>query len=165
MRRLRLDFLHPLPSTHWVGWLLLAAGIVLAAWVAWRGETVNRSLQAAIAEAPASTQTRRSTAPVASGAANAAVAARDQLAAPWGEFLVRLEASRTSRVALLSLEADARRPEATLTAEARTAKDMFAWIEKLKDEAGFGVVLASHAVQVNDPQQPVRFVVRLRWRR
>lgn len=168
MRRLRLDFLHPSPRPHWAGWLLLAVGLGAAGWAGVRGEEAERALKTAIAEAPASTATAAPrTAGHARGNAadNAAAAARAQLDAPWGDLFVRLETARVARIALLSLEADARRPEATLMAEARTVKDMFGWIEKLKDESGFAsVVLASHAVQANDPQQPVRFVLRLRWR-
>lgn len=92
-------------------------------------------------------------------------AAREQLAVRWDDLFVRLEASHPKRIALVALEADARKPEATLTAEARSAKDMLAYIEQLKGEAGFAsVTLASHIVQEGDPQQPLRFVVRLVWK-
>lgn len=91
--------------------------------------------------------------------------AGEQLATPWSGLFVRLESSRPKRIALVALEADARKPEATLTAEARTAKDMLAYVEQLKGEAGFAsVTLASHAMQEGDPQRPLRFVVRLVWR-
>lgn len=84
---------------------------------------------------------------------------------PWADLFVRLETNRPKRIALVALEADARKPEATLTAEARTAKDMLAYIEQLKGEAGFAsVTLASHALQESDPQQPLRFVLRLVWK-
>lgn len=84
---------------------------------------------------------------------------------PWGELFVRLETNQSKGIALVALEADARKAEATLTVEARTAKDMLAWIEQLKGKAGFAsVTLASHALQESDPQQPIRFVLRLVWR-
>jgi hypothetical protein len=42
---------------------------------------------------------------------------------------------------------------------------MLAWIDELKDKAGFAsVTLASHTVREDDPQQPIRFVLRLVWR-
>jgi len=168
MRRLRLDFLHPFPRPHWAAWLLLAAGLGLAAWVGWQDQQVGRALTAAAAESP---QPRTPTAPRRAALAApgedqaAAESSRAQLATPWGGLLVRLENSRPKSIALLALEADARKPEATLTAEARTAKDMLAWVEQLKGEAGFGsVTLASHTLQENDPQRPIRFVLRLVWR-
>jgi hypothetical protein len=166
MRRLRLDFLHPFPRPHWAAWLLLAAGLGLAAWVGWQDEQVGRALAAAAAESPQPpAPTRRAVRTTTAEGETAAESSRAHLATPWGGLLVRLENSRPKSIALLALEADARKPEATLTAEARTAKDMLAWVEQLKGEAGFrSVTLASHTLQENDPQQPIRFVLRLVWR-
>ena len=168
MRTLRLDFLHPFPRPHWAGWLLLAAGLGLATWVGWQGQQAQAALDEAVAAAPhpVAAAARRPAAATASEEQTAARQAREQLAIPWGELFVRLETNRPKEIALVALEADARKPEATLTAEARTAKDMLGWIERLKGEAGFAsVTLASHALQESDPQQPLRFVLRLVWRR
>lgn len=168
MRRLTLDFLRPFPRPHWAAWLLLVAGLGLAAWVGWQDQQVVRALAVAAAEAPAPrvpVAARRAARPASGESQTAAETARAHLATPWGDVLVRLENSRSRKIALLALEADARKPEATLMAEARSAKDMLAWVEQLKGEAGFrSVTLASHAVQENDPQRPIRFVLRLVWR-
>jgi hypothetical protein len=168
MRTLTLNFLHPLPRPHWAAWALLAAGLGLAAWAGWQGEQAQRALDEAVAAAPRplAAAARRPLPEAAGDAQSAAGAAREQLAVPWGELFVRLEASLPKPIALVALEADARKPEATLTAEARTAKDMLAYIERLKGDAGFAsATLVSHALQEGDPQQPLRFVVRLVWRK
>ncbi|MFN3750718.1 MAG: hypothetical protein ACK4SR_05060 [Thiobacillus sp.] len=165
MRRLALDFLHPLPRPHWAGWLLLAAGLALAGMSGWQGAQTQTALDAAVAAAPqvARVPARRA-APVVDGA-QAAREANAQLAIPWDALFVRLEANLPKTVALVALEADARKPEATLTAEAMSAQDMLAWIEQLRLEAGFArVTLVSHALQENEAQQPLRFVLRLDWR-
>lgn len=168
MRGLRLDFLHPLPRPHGVAWLLLAAGLGLAAWTGWQGQQIGRALAEASAAAPTPKTlpaSRRSAGTTKGDVPGAAESSRAQLETPWSELFMRLESHRPRRIALLALEADARKPEATLTAEARNAKDMLAWIEQLKDEAGFrSVTLASHVVQESDAQRPVRFVLRLAWR-
>lgn len=168
MRRLTLDFLHPFPRPHWAAWLLLAVGLGLAAWVGWQGEQVGRALAVAAAGSPAprTPPAARRAARAETGADEAAAeSSRAHLATPWRDLFVRLENSRPKRIALLALEADARKPEATLTAEARSAKDMLVWVEQLKGEAGFrSVTLASHTLQESDPQRPVRFVLRLVWR-
>lgn len=168
MRRLRLDFLHPFPRPHWAAWLLLAAGLGLAAWVGWQDQLIERALAVAAAESPPprTPPVSRRGPSAATGEDQLAVeSSRAHLATPWGGLLIRLENSRPKTIALLALEADARKPEATLTAEARTAKDMLAWVEQLKGEAGFrSVTLASHTLQENNPQQPIRFVLRLVWR-
>ncbi|MHB1187817.1 PilN domain-containing protein [Thiobacillus sp.] len=168
MHRLKLDFLHPFPRPHWTAWLLLAAGLGLAAWVGWQDQQVGRALAVAAAESPAPRMppaARRASRAEPGEDQVAAESSRVQLATPWGGLFVRLESNRPKRIALLALEADARKPEATLTAEARSAKDMLAWVEQLKGEAGFrSVTLASHTLQESDPQQPIRFVLRLVWR-
>lgn len=163
MRSLKLDFLHPVPRPHWSAWLLLCLGLGVALWAGSKGLEVQRALDRAVADAPKRTDTPARQAP--SKTSVEAGLAKDQLSAPWGNLFTRLEVSRPKHIALLSLEADARKAEATLTAEARTTNDMLAYVELLKNEAGFSVVtLASHSVQVEDPQQPLRFVLRLAWR-
>lgn len=165
MRRLALDFLHPLPRPHRAGWLLLAAGLALAGWSGWQGAQTQAALDAAVAAAPRTTRApARHVVPAVAGA-QAAHEANAQLAIPWDALFVRLETNLPRTVALVSLEADARKPEATLTAEAMRAQDMLAWIEQLRLEAGFaGVALVSHALQESEAQQPLRFVLRLDWR-
>lgn len=166
MRRLTLDFLHPLPRPHWAGWLLLAAGAALAAWSGWQGAQTQDALDAAVAAAPHALVAAARTRPVAAAdEQSAARQAREQLAIPWDALFVRLETNLPKRIALVALEADARKPDATLTAEARSAQDMLAWVEQIKLEGGFAsVTLVSHALQESDPQQPLRFVLRLDWR-
>ena len=170
MRRLKLDFLHPFPRPHWAAWLLLAAGLALAVWVGWQDQQVARALAVATAESPVprtpAVPRRAARATPGDAQAGAAESAQAQLATPWGELFARLESNRPGRIALLSMDADARKPDVTLTAEARSVKDMLAWIEQLKGEAGFhSVTLASHAVQDADPERPIRFVLRLGWKR
>jgi len=167
MQSLKLDFLHPFPRPHWAAWALLAAGLGLATWVGWQDRQAQHALDEAVAAAPKpiANAARRPASATASEEQTVALQAREQLAVPWGELFVRLETNQPKGIALVALEADARKAEATLTAEARTAKDMLAWIEQLKGKAGFAsVTLASHALQESDPQQPLRFVLRLGWK-
>jgi Tfp pilus assembly protein PilN len=168
MRSLKLDFLHPVPQAPWAAWILLSVGLGLAVWVGWKGQQVQRNLDKALAAAPQKTAAIAQHAAFTTTTGEAATAvrlAKEQLSAPWSDLFVRLETSRPKNIALIALEADARKSEATLTAEACTMKDMLAYIELLKGEAGFAsVTLASHALQYDDPEQPVRFVLRLAWR-
>jgi len=166
MQSLKLDFLHPFPRPHWAAWALLAAGLGLATWVGWKDRQTQHALDVAVATAPTpvADAARRPASARAGEEQTVALQAREELAMPWGELFVRLETNPSKGIALVALEADARKAEATLTAEARTAKDMLAWIEQLKGKAGFAsVTLASHALQESDPQQPIRFVLRLVW--
>lgn len=165
MRRLRLDFLHPLPRPHWASWLLLAAGGALAAWSGWQGAQTQAALDAAVTAAPRAPAAAARTRFVAADEQAAVRQAREQLAIPWDALFVRLETNLPKRIALVALEADARKPDATLTAEAMSAQDMLAWIEQLRLEGGFAsVTLVSHALQESEAQQPLRFVLRLDWK-
>ena len=168
MRSLKLDFLHLAPRPHWLAWLLLATGLGLAAGVAWHDRQVQHALDQAVAAAPhrVAYSMQRAATSAAGEEVSAAQSANEQLALPWGELFNRLETNRPKHIALISLEASANKTEATLTAEAKNADDMLGYVEQLKGEAGFAsVTLASHALQESDPQQPLRFVLRLVWRR
>lgn len=167
MQSLKLDFVHPFPRPHWAAWVLLAAGLGLASWVGWQGRQAQSALEAAKAAAPqpVAAATRRPASARGGEEQAATRQAREQLMTPWGDLFARLETNVPKGIALVALEADARKPEATLTAEARTAPAMLAWVERLKGDAGFAsVTLVSHALQENDPQRPLRFVLRLVWR-
>jgi hypothetical protein len=168
MRLLKLDFLHPYPGTGWPAWLLLAAGLALSAWVGWHDRQLDQAISAESAKKPrqaSSTMFRKAgSMPVAAGQAETQ-SASEQLALSWNGLFAGLEKVQSRHIALLALEADGRKPEATLTAEARTLGDMLAYIDKLESEAGFrSVTLSSHVLQEEDPQHPYRFVLRLGWR-
>lgn len=168
MRSLKLDFLHPYQGPHWLAWPLLAGGLVMAIWVGWSNRQLDLDLAKASAQA---TQQRpqpsvRLSSIAAPGAdITEAQSAREQLSLPWGSLFSDLEKAQSKRIALISLDADGRKNEATLTAEARNLWDMLAYIELLKSKAGFkSVILASHVMREKDPQLPVRFVLRLGWK-
>jgi Tfp pilus assembly protein PilN len=167
MRSLRLDFLHPHARPGWPAWLLLAVGLAVAGWVLWQERHLDQAIAAESARqirlAPALARILART--PAGGAQTDTLSANEQLALPWSDLFSRLEKVQSKRIALLALEADGRKAEATLTAEARSLKDMLAYIESLRQEAGFSAVtLSSHMLREEDPELPYRFVLRLRWR-
>lgn len=167
MRSLKLDFLHPYPSLGWPAWLLLAAGLALAGGALWQDRQLELSIAAETAEqqrlAPAYKPQKPRIIP--GMAVETTQLARDQLALPWNTLFTRLEKVQSKNIALVSLEADGRKTDATLTAEARTLADMLAYVEVLKKEAGFhSVTLSQHALQEEDRELPYRFVLRIRWR-
>lgn len=168
MRSLKLDFLHPQRGPGWVSWLLLAAGFVLVVWSIWHGGRLDRAIAVESAEQlrlNAASRSERagriSSAPGKPGM----LPTGELLALPWNALFARLEKVQSKKIALLALEADGRKTEATLTAEAKTLNDMLAYIEALKREGGFkSVTLSSHTLQEEDEQLPYRFVLRLGWR-
>lgn len=86
------------------------------------------------------------------------------LMTPWGDLLESLESVPVQSVAVLSIEPSVSKRSIRITAEARSAQDMLAYLGALQREPRLSaVVLASHQVQVQAPGAPVRFQVRATW--
>lgn len=169
MRKPELDFLHETPRPPMAAWLLLVLGVVAGATAAWRYLEAEQFLageQAVAAGLQAGQAAKKPVKAIATPQqASAETAGRAQLELPWDTLFGRLEQSRPAEIALLSLEADGRKREARLTAEAKNPGIMLDYVERLRRQSGLdAVVLSSHAVRADDPQKPLRFIVRLRWR-
>jgi len=150
------DFLQTRPRPPLAAWLLLAAGVAMAALAGQRYTALAEQLAAVSASVPAAAAAKPRR---ASATASPAAPAR-----PWGDLLNRLEQQRPKQIALLSLRGDALRGEARITAEARSAADMLAWHKALRTDAGFSdASLVQHTIEEADGQQPLRFEIRLGW--
>jgi Tfp pilus assembly protein PilN len=67
-------------------------------------------------------------------------------------------------VALLAVEPSAARRSVRLSAEARDAQAMLAWLQALQRDARLAqVLLVSHQVQTQTPGTPVRFQIQASW--
>lgn len=169
MRGLGLDFAQPRPRAPWWAWLLLLAGVVAAVWGGMAYRQAEQAAGAARSEWAALQSVTRGAPKVRrdpsrdADAANRA-AARQVLERPWGDFLTALQQARPDDIALLALEADARRGQFSLTAEAPDYPAMIAYYGTLRDTAGLReVVLAQHGYREDGQARPVRFVLRGRW--
>jgi Tfp pilus assembly protein PilN len=86
------------------------------------------------------------------------------LMTPWADLLESLESVPVQTVAVLSIEPSVSKHTIRITAEARTAPDMLAYLGALQREPRLSsVVLVSHQVQVQAPGAPVRFQLRAVW--
>lgn len=166
MRRVALDF-QPQRRIAWLGWVLL----VLSAVVAGRLVLQFGALQAdvALAEGRAARlesrvegrdpERPRSAQAFAEELARARTVAR-QLTLPWSDVFDAVETAATAKVALIALQPDPERKTVRITAETRNLNDALAFVRRLQATHRLsGVYLASHQVQTQDAQQPVRFVV------
>ncbi len=154
-----LDFLQTRQRPPLVAWLLLAAGLGLAALAGQHYLALADQFASLVKQETAVSAGARG----AHGAAHA-IQSGEKPALAWGDLLNRLETQRPKQIALLSLRGDAIKGEARITAEARSAADMLAWLKSLRADAGFADVgLVQHAVQFEDGQQPLRFDIRLGW--
>lgn len=169
MRGLGLDFALPGPRAPWWAWLLLLAGVVVAALVGLVYRQAEQKAAAARSEWSSLQSMTRGVPKVRRDPARQAdvesrEAARQALDRPWGDFLTALQQARPDDIALLALEADARRGQFSLTAEAPDYPAMIAYYGTLRDTAGLReVVLAQHGYREDGQARPVRFVLRGRW--
>jgi len=150
-----LDFLQTRPRPPLAAWLLLAAGLGLAALAGHRYTALaEQQARLSVPDSVATSKPRR----------ERATANPDTPARPWGDLLNRLESQRSKQIALLSLRGDALRGEARITAEARSEADMLAWLKTLRTDPAFSnASLTHHEVQEEEGRHPVRFELQLGW--
>jgi hypothetical protein len=87
-----------------------------------------------------------------------------QLRLPWNELFESIESSPVREVGLLSIESDNDKRKVKISAVAKNTSVMFSYLTFLSELPTLKFVyLESHAVQEQDPLQPVRFVVAAEW--
>src|SRR5262249_26327635 len=80
------------------------------------------------------------------------------LTLPWASLIGAIEGAATRDVAILQLQPDAEHSVLRLTAEARNRDAMFEYLKRLGAARELtNVVLVSHQVQKDEPQQPIQF--------
>lgn len=95
-------------------------------------------------------------------AVNGAIA---QLNLPWSDLLDAVESATPKTIALLSLEPNAKRNLVKGTAEAKNSEDMIAYVDQLRKQVLFSMVLLSkHEINEQDPNKPFRFQFEAYWR-
>jgi len=166
MRRLDLDFQRARRPT-WAGWLLLLVSLVVASELVLR----FRDLQAevAVADGRAARLGARLSGLQPGDSRGAqehahqlelARAITRQLTLPWGDLFDAIETAATKDIALVALQPDAAGDVVRITAESRSLDEALDFVRRLQDTRRLsGAHLASHQVQMQDPQHPVRFVV------
>jgi hypothetical protein len=134
MKRLALDFVRTPPTAPWAGWLLLAAGVALAAdlgraWHEARGAIAQGEARMARA-APAARA-----APPPAATPEQLEAAREtirRLATPWGELFAALESTPTAGVALLGVTPDPAGASVLIAGEARDYAALLEYVAALR---------------------------------
>ncbi|CAN7490889.1 hypothetical protein LJR289_003307 [Pseudoduganella sp. LjRoot289] len=87
-----------------------------------------------------------------------------QLNLPWADVQEAIAAATPPAIALLALEPDPNKQLLKISAEAKNADEMIAYIEQLKEQEFFtGAALVRHEVSDLDPNRPIRFQVEAQW--
>lgn len=82
----------------------------------------------------------------------------------WDGMLAAIENATTDHVAITAIMADPRKHQVSITGQARTYSHTLDFVKKLSLEKPYSnAYLASHAVDEEDPDQPVDFVVEASW--
>lgn len=165
------SFIGPKRSPSWVGWILMLAGTVAIGFAVDRWSTskdalelANIRLQTRLSMIPA----ERAVKPVVEITPEMEMKTHQEeqitkaLALDWEQLFAALEASQTNDISLLSLQPDPRRGLVMLNGEARNMAAVIAYQRKLTTNL-HDVVLTTHEVQQQSPQQPVRFTISARW--
>jgi hypothetical protein len=163
-RRVELDYVAPVRRPAWPGLLLLAVALAVSALVLERYRDVRQELARYEAQAglvlPGARTTRALPKERLDEQAKSAEAVVRQLTLPWGSLIGAIEQAATRDVAILQLQPDAEQRVLRLTAEARNRDAMFEYLKRLGGARELAnVVLVSHQVQRDDPQQPIQFSV------
>jgi len=146
--------------------LILLAALSALGYVAWQRHALGLEqiqLQAAIDQfqsevtRPAPRPSRPTTSAETLRQMDAVTA---RLNVPWSDVLDAIERRSTQKVALLTLEPDARSGSVALTAEARSLDDLLAYAEALgQDAAVASVRMGQHDLRTQEPGQPVRMTL------
>lgn len=171
MRALTLDFRRDRRPHGWINAVLLAAGVAAAGYAGWSGwqSSVKRTeLEAALAglsKKPESRTVARSPADAQKFALESRVlsAVAAELNTPWDPLFRALEQA-PQKVALLSVEPDARKRELVLTGEAKDFKEMLDYVRYLQSQRMLaGIALQTHQINQQDRDKPVRFRITAAW--
>jgi hypothetical protein len=160
--RVELDYVAPVRRSVWPGVLLLVLAIAVSAEVLLRYRDVRQELGRLEAQAglvlPGGRPARGLPKERLDEQAKNAEAVVRQLTLPWASLIGAIEQAATRDVAILQLQPDAEQRVLRLTAEARNRDAMFEYLKRLGAARELtNVVLVSHQVQRDEPQQPIQF--------
>jgi nitrate reductase NapAB chaperone NapD len=169
MARLDLDFHTPgRYRLDALGVGLLVIGTLAMVWVASQWFTA-RNTEAEQAGALLKLEQRPAPKRGGSRDDDAAQAARERITAElnagWQPAFDALAATRSDKIALLSLDVILAKRQIKLVAEARNLADTVAYIEALQKQPGIlRAVLNQHEIETDDAEKPVRFQATVEWR-
>lgn len=173
MRRLSLDFLHPVRERRSVGTLVLIAALAAVVGSLGRQHSLMLERDSLVAQsAEAKRAARRqwsSIQPIADAKSAAqevirANAVLANLALPWDELFGELEAASHPNVALLSILPESSGRRVRLVGEARRFEELLVYISQVEATAGFAnAMLAKHELRPSGGETVVSFTLTADW--
>jgi len=163
-RRLEIDYIAPPRQPRALGFAVLAVALLAAGMLVERYREVKLDLARIEAQQgllgtekrPARATSRERL----DEEVKTAEAVLRQLALPWSTIIETIEGAATDDVALLQMQPDAQRRQLRLAAEARNPEAMLEYLRRLAAAKALADVhVASHQVQMEDPQRPIQFTI------
>lgn len=141
---------------------LLCAAIAIVEYRDAQAQLDAASMAVSASPEPAGGKRRKANGP--QDEARDANAVIDRLTLPWQGLFAAFEMAGSGDVALIAIEPDAVKRTIRVTAEARNARAMIRYVERLQAAGGLReVTLARHEIQTDDASLPVRFVLTAAW--
>jgi hypothetical protein len=163
MRRLDLDFCRTRRASPWLGRLLL--GVALA--VGLDAGLTYQSLRKSLAENEARLAKRAPAGAGRKASAEEVALAREtvqRLALPWDQLFSALESAASDRVALASIEPDARAGTVRISGDGKDYLAALSYVSNLsRADSLYWVQLVRHEQKASDPNGPVSFAVSAAW--
>jgi cell envelope opacity-associated protein A len=172
---LHLDFLAGRSRSSRLGYLFLLAGLALAGWQLFdysqqlqANAELRAELKNTLARVNGADRDVRKPAPLTPGERTAMTQARGltaQLNYPWASLLTLIETTQHPDVALLALDPKSRNGQLRLTAEAKDALSMMAYVGGLQNNSLLqNALLTTHQMQIQQPGTPLKFQILAQWK-
>ena len=172
---LHLDFLTGRRRSSRWGYLFMLAGFALAGWqlLDYSGPLqanaeLRAELNGALARVNRNERDHKNQAPLTPRERAALTQARGltaQLNYPWASLLNLIETAQHPDVALLALDPKSRNGQLRLTAEAKDASSMMAYVGGLQNNPLLqNALLTTHQVQLQQPGPPLKFQILAQWK-
>jgi hypothetical protein len=172
---LHLDFLAGRPRSSKLGYLFLLAGLALGGWQLLdysqqlqANAELRAELTSTLARVNGSDRDAKKQVPLTPRERTAMAQARSltaQLNYPWASLLNLIETSQHPDVALLALDPKSRNGQLRLTAEAKDAPSMMAYVGGLQNNSMLqNALLTTHQMQIQQPGTPLKFQILAQWK-
>jgi hypothetical protein len=172
---LHLDFLAGRRRSSQLGYLLLLAGLALAGWQLLdysqqlqANAELRSELTSTLARVNSNGRDAKNQAPLTPRERTAMTQARSltaQLNYPWASLLNLIETAQHPDVALLALDPKSRNGQLRLTAEAKDAPSMMAYVGGLQNNPLLqNALLTTHQMQIQQPGTPLKFQILAQWK-
>ena len=167
MRALHLEYLSEGARSRFIVIALALFAAAFASDSVLRYRSLMEELQEMRTAAARSPVERRKHVPAPAFSPDELAMARDtarRLSVPWNSLFQGLEAARTDRVTLLSIEPDAESRTLVLSAEAKDYAAALAYVGNLAEQPGFARVHLSRHEARPGSERPIAFSVSASWK-